>query len=707
MIRVQKQKAPDYLESNEILLAIEKMTEFYSMTNRGQKRYKWPFNKEIDKKIVQYLESEFHGKCGYCEKKIVQPNYSNVDRYRPNNGIRDAKEYFPDLYWWLTFTWNNLILCCKECKQYKANYFPIRGKRASVDNQSIKKENPLLVNPLIGEPSTYFHFDNEGNIHSTEERGSQTIELLRLNRTELIESRRLAREKIIEIVKRKLIRDESFIPIQKIEYLQTLFEKEDSSIEFSSFKRWVLINELDSSPFLGQILGVEDVTKHIDNVKEINDGNAKVSIQSDFLKREYFPIEYIEIENFKSISKLRIDFKEDSTEKKSWLFLLGENGVGKSSILQAIALGLKNNFKKNAISKYSLIQKKKQKATIKIKERNSNNIIETTITGNGEVINQKGNFDSYLLGYGSLRLSSSEVNLKSRKNLDKVSYANLFNPILALNDVTSWLKKIYKNNNPLFDRVAYAIKNLLPHDYLNNELTIEKGRIAFKNSSVLFSELSDGFKSTIVLAVDIMMKLTSANSDFDKVSGIVIIDELGNQLHPRWQMRIVSQFRLVFPNLSFIISTHHPLCLRGAEEKEIVLLKNVNSEVVAINELPDPSYLRVDQILASEFFGLNSLIDPELEAKFNRYYELLAKEDDELQSEEKIELAVLKDELRDRKQLGSTLREELMYYAIDKLLATKVSYNNEVIKRQELKDEVVQRISDIWNNLKLDEDDQG
>jgi predicted ATP-binding protein involved in virulence len=201
-----------------------------------------------------------------------------------------------------------------------------------------------------------------------------------------------------------------------------------------------------------------------------------------------------------------------------------------------------------------------------------------------------------------------------------------------------------------------------------------------------------------------MMKLSSANSDFDKVSGIVIIDELGNQLHPRWQMRIVTQLRLVFPNLNFIVSTHHPLCLRGTEEKEILLLKNVGKEVVAINKLPDPSSLRVDQILASEFFGLSSLIDPELEAKFNRYYELIAKVT--TSKEENIELNKLKDELRNRKQLGATLREELMYHVIDKLLATKVVYNNEVIKRQELKEEVVQRVSDIWNSLKLDENDQ-
>src|SRR5690606_3396650 len=95
---------------------------------------------------------------------------------------------------------------------------------------------------------------------------------------------------------------------------------------------------------------------------------------------DYFPIEYIHIKNFKSIDDLRIDFKEDDINKKSWLFLLGENGVGKSSILQAIAIGLRLDKKfinKDIIE--SLIKKRKQTSEITIKERNSDNIITTRL----------------------------------------------------------------------------------------------------------------------------------------------------------------------------------------------------------------------------------------------------------------------------------------------------------------------------------------
>jgi predicted ATP-binding protein involved in virulence len=407
----------------------------------------------------------------------------------------------------------------------------------------------------------------------------------------------------------------------------------------------------------------------------------------------------------KSIADLRIDFKEDELNKKSWLFLLGENGVGKSSILQAIAVGLKLDRKLiNEDTIRSLIKKRKQTSEILIKERSSDNIIHTKLVRKTGTVEQSGNFNSYLIGYGSLRLSVDEIESSSPKDTSKMSYQNLFKPTNALNDVTKWLRSIHRTDIDFFNRIAFSIKQLLPHDKPDTDLSIKNSEIVLGNSETLFAELSDGYKSTITLAIDIMMKLSDAQSDMDKMSGIVLIDELGNQLHPRWQMRIVKQLRQVFPNINFIISTHHPLCLRGAEREEILLLRNLDNEVITNTELPDPASLRVDQILASEFFGLSSLVDPEIEARFNRYYELLAKNDKATQGE-KAEIDQLKDFLRNKKQLGTSIREELMYTVIDKLLAEKVVFNKQSLDRNSLKEEAVQRVKEVWKNLNLEADD--
>src|SRR5690606_14984984 len=140
MIKIERQNAPDYLSSSIVDLAVEKMEDFFAAKNRSQKRYDWPFNKEIDKELKEHLHVVFHGKCGYCETKIDSPELGTVDRYRPNNGVRDENEFHQDLYWWLTFKWDNLIYCCKQCNQFKGNYFPIKGERASNEKDNLESE---------------------------------------------------------------------------------------------------------------------------------------------------------------------------------------------------------------------------------------------------------------------------------------------------------------------------------------------------------------------------------------------------------------------------------------------------------------------------------------------------------------------------------------------------------------------------------------
>ena len=69
------------------------------------------------------------------------------------------------------------------------------------------------------------------------------------------------------------------------------------------------------------------------------------------------------------------------------------------------------------------------------------------------------------MGYGSLRLSVEEVDSESIKIQDtnNVSYENLFQPIKPLNDITKWLKSIYRKDPVFFERVAYSIKHMIFH----------------------------------------------------------------------------------------------------------------------------------------------------------------------------------------------------------------------------------------------------
>ena len=377
MIKVDKVTAPNFLLSEKVKIAYERMKAFYTSSSREQKRYSFPFNKEIDIELKTYLHEKFYGKCGYCEINIPTIDHGTVDRFRPHNGVRDKNEYYQDLYWWLTFEWDNLIYCCKECNQYKANYFPIGGKRALTENDNLNKENKLLLNPCEDEPQEHFYYSNEGYIISKTIQGDQTVELLRLNdRTSLIELRKEARKEILDLLEKVIQGGTSSISLKELSYLQRIYENENDEISFLAYKKWILLNELSDTPFLGQILKLDDYEHDSNLIKSFNKPIRNKSKNKNLIANDYFPIEYICIKNFKSIDNLRIDFKEDDF-RKSWLVLLGENGVGKSSILQAIAIGLKND--KSLIKQLipNLVKNGCEEAEIEIKERDSSNVIHT------------------------------------------------------------------------------------------------------------------------------------------------------------------------------------------------------------------------------------------------------------------------------------------------------------------------------------------
>ena len=199
-----------------------------------------------------------------------------------------------------------------------------------------------------------------------------------------------------------------------------------------------------------------------------------------------------------------------------------------------------------------------------------------------------------------------------------------------------------------------------------------------------------------MLAVDIMSTLVRENVTFDLVEGMVIIDEIGTHLHPRWRMEVVSRLRKAFPKIRFVVTTHEPLCLRGLYRGEtVVLTKNVDQEIVALTDLPDPSELRVDQILTSDFFGLKSTIDPQTEKLFEEYYAILALDESQRTEEQKNRLLVLNELIPKIKHLGDSVREEIIYYVVDELLAKKTRAEGLQIKEQ-IKEEAKKRVESLW-----------
>ena len=243
----------------------------------------------------------------------------------------------------------------------------------------------------------------------------------------------------------------------------------------------------------------------------------------------------------------------------------------------------------------------------------------------------------------------------------------------------------------------------------DDTLSLKSGRrviIQDDERSVPLSAHSVGYKAVIALSVDICEVSIRLWGDPGIAEGIVFIDEIDCHLHPTWKMRITNALRNAFPGMQFITTSHDPLCLRGLAKGEVCVLKSTaDRQINVIQDLPDPSDLSIEQLLTSPFFGLNTTDDPEHEALFDEYYALMALP--EPRNEELERLQELKSVLSQRRFMGGTPREQLLYEAVDKVLAEhKLSGNPKIF---DMKDEASSAIAQIWDDVleeTFKEDDQ-
>ncbi|MCX4246078.1 HNH endonuclease family protein [Paraliomyxa miuraensis] len=80
-----------------------------------------------------------HRKCCYCEKLEEQAKYRDVEHYRPKAN-----------YWWLAWTWENLLFACFECnREHKRDQFPLVDESACLTAEQAPpgNEQPLVLDP--------------------------------------------------------------------------------------------------------------------------------------------------------------------------------------------------------------------------------------------------------------------------------------------------------------------------------------------------------------------------------------------------------------------------------------------------------------------------------------------------------------------------------------------------------------------------------
>jgi small GTP-binding protein len=151
------------------------------------------------------------------------------------------------------------------------------------------------------------------------------------------------------------------------------------------------------------------------------------------------------------------------------------------------------------------------------------------------------------------------------------------------------------------------------------------------NDSLLFGELSDSYRSLLALLGHLLrctQRISRWEFDPTQIHGIILIDEVDIHLHPAWQAHVVRDFRELFPHLQFIGSTHSPLVVSGLGQDQVLIARRNGEGKISIKR-PElaPQGLGVAGILM-ENFDLSSTLDQFTLDKITRRLELHSRRSD-------------------------------------------------------------------------------
>lgn len=340
-------------------------------------------------------------------------------------------------------------------------------------------------------------------------------------------------------------------------------------------------------------------------------------------------VKRLKMNSFRGISDLTLELDTDEPT-----VFIGINGVGKSSILECLAILLSWLTKRiqtpNSNGRFF------NEDDIKNGCKETHNEITISINDGPEVVwsltkVSKGRSKDTSSNLGDLKRVVDRIHSQldansyaafplavyyptNRAVLDiplKIRTKHSFEPITAYDEVLTggqidfrrffeWFRDRedlenelrLNNTNEYRDRqlqaVRYAFAKLL--DGFSNlrvrrsplRMTVNK-----QGEELIVNQLSDGEKCLLALAGDLARRLAIANPNPDRNplqgSGVVLIDEIELHLHPKWQRAIIPNLKKTFPNCQFIITTHSPQVI--SDLKCVHLLKST-SEGIAIERVP-------------------------------------------------------------------------------------------------------------------------
>ncbi len=719
--------APEILSSPEAREARRRISDYMRLDPGRKARLRAPVEHRLflNEAVRDALALLCRQKCAFCEREVRQSD-GYVHHFRPlENATGLAGDETREHYVWLAYDWENLLLACQTCAKVKGSLFPVDGARAAARatlEEVIAYERAELVDPAHDDPSEHLQFLANGACVDRDRIGRVTIATLSLNEPELVAARR---RDLTELTARlaAAVRDGLSVDLESLFHRDREFIGARLDFLHRAISRWStgrlptarvslpgwLGSRLaeatqDSRRLFSDILirlGAEEEGHPMPHRLTVEDlapaaGGAgagarppRIGFRSALPVRE---IATITIRNFKSLDQVNFELpvRRDADPGPPCLMLLGENAAGKSTVLEAVACALAGSRAVTALQlKPSEFVRRDDPEMWNVLDH-TDPYVEVTFHDDGPpaILGADGirrRFEGsempsvLVLAYGARRRFVPRGRPVARGAAERI--ATLMRPDMGIAPPEKWLRDLSLRPE-VFDAVARALRIVLALDE-DDELGVDQaGRMCVMTLGrpVPVERLSEGYRSLLAMTVDIMRNLLTFWPDLERARAVVLIDEIETHLHPRWKMRVMASLREALPGVQFIVTTHDPLCLRGMDDGEVeVLERAADGGVHQLGDLPSVRGMSAEQLLTSEYFGLWSTADPELEFEMARAVHVGAS------SPTKGDVALVS-----RLVLGDTVREQLIHEALDRYIASRRDRRDPETGRREAIDAILE-----------------
>lgn len=155
---------------------------------------------------------------------------------------------------------------------------------------------------------------------------------------------------------------------------------------------------------------------------------------------------------------------------------------------------------------------------------------------------------------------------------------------LRLGELAAWLRvqEALQAENAAAGRklvaFARAVERFLP-GYGNLRIESDNGPkllIDRAKTALEVRQLSEGERGVLALVLDLTRRLAQANPELDdpaaEAGAVVLIDEIDLHLHPKWQRQIARNLAETFPLCQFIATTHSPQVIGEVEHDRIQII---------------------------------------------------------------------------------------------------------------------------------------